>query len=254
MKYCISGRHPLSLLKKVEEIKMEYRDREKILDYVEQIPEKTIILHIPKDTTDLNWNLYKMYSEKINFILEIEDLALVEECKENGIKFYWHYPITSFYELNGIIKLEPSYLFLGAPLCFSLSKVQKLTNIPIRLCANVSYSEYIPRENGICGHWIRPEGISAYERYVAVLEFEAEELQREQILYHVYHDNGEWPGNLNLLLKNFNFNVDNRALPKEIDEFRANCGQRCMENGTCHFCETAVRFAEAIRKKHEGQL
>jgi hypothetical protein len=35
MKYCISGRHPLSLLKKVEEIKMEYRDREKILDYVE---------------------------------------------------------------------------------------------------------------------------------------------------------------------------------------------------------------------------
>ena len=101
MKYCLSGRHPLSLLKKVEEIKMEYRDREKILDYVEQIPEKTIILHIPKDTTDLNWNLYKMYSEKINFILEIEDLALVEECKENGIKFYWHYPITSFYELNG---------------------------------------------------------------------------------------------------------------------------------------------------------
>jgi hypothetical protein len=79
-------------------------------------------------------------------------------------------------------------------------------------------------------------------------------LQREQILYHVYHDNGEWPGNLNLLLKNFNFNVDNRALPKEIDEFRANCGHRCMENGTCHFCETAIRFAEAIRKKHEGQL
>ena len=71
----------------------------------------------------MNWNLYKMYSEKINFILEIEDLALVEECKENGIKFYWHYPITSFYELNGIIKLEPSYLFLGAPLCFNLSKV-----------------------------------------------------------------------------------------------------------------------------------
>ena len=53
-----------------------------------------------------------------------------------------------------------------------------------------------------------------------------------------------------LLFTNFNINVDNRGLPEEIGETRANCGQRCMMFSNCHFCETAMKFSNALRKRH----
>lgn len=250
MKYCLSGRQPISVLKKCDEIKMRYEDRERIIDYIEVLPDKTIILEIPREVRDINWQLYEMYAEKINFILCVHDLSFATLCYEHNMQFYWEYPITSYYELNGVLALNPCYLFLGAPLCFELPKIKSKTDIAIRLCPNIAYNSYIPRENGICGQWIRPEDIKAYEPYVDTFEFAADELQREAVLLHIYKDNGQWPGNLNLLLTNFGFNVDNRGLPEEIGEMRTKCGQRCMSTGTCHFCETAVKFSEALRKKH----
>jgi hypothetical protein len=252
MKYCLSGRQPLSVLKKCDEVKMQYVDKDRILDYIETLSDKMITLDIPAElkAEDLNWTLFKMYSEKVNFALCLHDLSLVNSCKEYKIKFYWAYPITSFFELRGIINLEPCYLFLGAPLCFDLPKIKALTNIPIRLCPNLAYDAYIPRENGIYGSWVRPEDIGVYEKFVDMFEFETDELKREQVLLHIYKDNGNWPGNLNLLFTNFNVNIDNCALPEEVGEVRTSCGQRCMSNGTCTFCLTSVKFADIIRKKH----
>ena len=252
MKYAVSGRQPKSLLKQVDEIKMMYQDREKLIDYVEELNDKTFILEIPKEimSESIEWDLYKAYSEKVNFILCINNLQLAKECKEKGIKFYWAYPVFSWYEFQGLIALEPCYITLGAPLSFNLEKVKKKTNIPLRLCPNLAYDAYIPRENGLYGTWVRPEDIPTYEKYIDVCDFVTDELSKEAVLLHTYKENKAWPGNLYLLLTNFNIHVDNRALPDELGEMRANCGQRCMENGTCHFCETAIKFATAIRHKH----
>lgn len=247
----MSGRQPLSVLKKCDEIKMQYEDKDRIIDYVESLSDKTIILDVPTEVKALNWSLLKAYADKVDFMLCVHDLSYAAVCKENGIKFYWAYPITSYYELRSILKLEPCYLFLGAPLCFDLPKVKSITATPIRLCPNLAYDAYIPREDGICGQWVRPEDTAVYEQYVDAYEFECDELKREQVLLHVYKDNGNWPGNLNLLLTNFGVNVDNRGIPEEIGEIRASCGQRCMTNGTCRFCINAVKFSETLRKHHE---
>ena len=75
--------------------------------------------------------------------------------------------------------------------------------------------------------------------------------ETEKTLLHIYKENEMWPGNLNLLIKGFGINVDNRALPDDIGEIRTKCGQRCMSRGTCNYCNTAILFAEALRKKHE---
>jgi hypothetical protein len=96
--------------------------------------------------------------------------------------------------------------------------------------------------------------VDTYAQFVDAFEFEADELKREQVLLHVYKDNKEWPGNLNLLLTNFGINVDNRGIPEEIGSMRTSCGQRCMTNGTCRFCINAVKFSEALRKQHELAL
>ena len=81
------------------------------------------------------------------------------------------------------------------------------------------------------------------------MEFGDLDLAVERVYVEVYNKQ-KWPGNLNLLLKNLNYNIDNRAIPEEFGAMRVRCGQRCMKNGTCHYCLNAFKFSTALREKH----
>lgn len=254
MKYCVSGRQPRSTLARADEIKMRYADIARVIDNLKDYPDKTIILEIPKDE-EIDWDKIETLNKaEGNFVLALQDLNNAKKCNGNRIKWYWDYPIYTYYELQGIIALRPCYLWLSAPLCFDLTNVRKKTDIPIRLTANLAFNGYIPRENGLCGPWVRPEDVPTYEQWVQCLEFETEELGQERTLLHVYKDNKNWPGNLNLLFTNFNINVDNRAILEDLGERRANCGQICMSTGNCHYCQTTIQFATDVRKLHYDKL
>ena len=120
------ARQPKSVLEQADEIKFLYKDKDRLIDYIEEFSNKTFILIIPKGVkvSDINWELYKTYSEKVNFIFALEDLNLYKACQENNIKFYWNYPIFTWFELDGIIKLNPCYLFINGSLAFNLQKVK----------------------------------------------------------------------------------------------------------------------------------
>ena len=63
MKYCVSSRQPISVLRNADEIKVEYRDRQKMLDFIEDLPDKTYILEIPKGTENIaehNCSIYNI--------------------------------------------------------------------------------------------------------------------------------------------------------------------------------------------------
>ncbi len=250
MRYCMSGRQPLSVLRQADEIKVKFQDIDKIIDYIKEIPDKTIIYEIPKDVIDVDWKLLETYSSQITLVIALYDLKLITKCLEHHLRYYWAYPITSYSELQGILSLNPYYIFLGAPLCFDLEHIHNMTGVYIRLCPNIAYDAYIPRRNGICGQYVRPEDVKYYEPYVNTLEFIADDLEKERTLLHIYNDNKEWPGNLNLLITNLQTNVDNRALPDEFGAMRVRCGQRCMKNSACHYCTNAFKFATQLRTTH----
>lgn len=255
MKYSVQGIQPLDTLQQADQIRMRTRDWGRVIDYIEKMPEKTYILdwtmeELNKD--EIKWELYQAYAEKADIVFCVETISYGQACDEHGLNWYWKYPITTWYDLMGIIELKPSYIFLGAPLSFSLDKVKAITDIPIRLCPNLAYDAYIPRENGICGQWIRPEDQVEYGKYVDVFDFETVDLARERTLLHVYKDNGYWPGNLNLLITNLNVDVDNRTIPDETGAYRTKCEQRCMRNPDgCHFCETAIKFSNVLKEQQQ---
>lgn len=258
MKYCVKGRQSKTVQDKADQIKVRYEDRARLIDYIDESPEKDYILYVPKGETELDWELFKAYNEKVvNFMLCIEDLNLAKECHEQGIDFYWAYPCYTWYDLRGILELKPCYVILGAPLSFSLEKVIKAcgpTGPSIRLCPNLAYDAYIPRESGIYGTWIRPEDVEYYEKYVAVLEFETKELRQEAALLHIYKEEKIWPGNLNLLITNLGYNIDNRSIDEELGQYRMNCGQRCMSGSPCRLCETCFKLGNSIRDLHYKKL
>ena len=251
MKYCLSGRQPLSALRQADEIKMKFEDIDRIIDYIKEFPDKTIIYEIPKDIINVDWKLLETYSQMVTLVIALHDLRLIPKCLEYNLRYYWAYPITSYYELWGVLALNPYYIFLGAPLCFDLEHIHNMTGVYIRMCPNVAYDAYIPRADGICGSWVRPEDVKHYDPYVNTFEFIADNLEKERTLLKIYKDDGMWPDSLNILITNLNVDVDNRAIPDEFGALRVRCNQRCMQQGTCHYCHSAIKFADTVRKKYD---
>lgn len=258
MKYCISGRQPYSVLKQADEIRVKYEDRDRIIDFVEKIPDKTIILDVAE--IDVNFSTWKMYDEKFEggFYIALHLLPFAKQLNEEGIKWYWPYPITSYYELDEIIQLNPSQVVLGPPLSFDLEKVRKKIgdDILIRMTCNCARPAHLIANaglSGIKGQYVRPEDVKVYDQYVNTFEFDGvkDALTKEETLLKIYKDKGEWMGNLNFLITHLNIDVDNRGIMDDFGERRANCGQKCMAGGACVNCDIAFKFAQQLIQIHE---
>ena len=224
---------------------IDYIDINILYDLIELYPQKRFILRIPRGE-EIDWAELRTFNDKCNLALAIEDLHISKQCKHDRFEFFWAYPITSYYELKGVLKLGVTEVLLGAPLYFDLTLLD-LQKVKVRLIANLCYDDYIPREDGICGTYVRPEDVDQYEPYVSTLEFRTDVLTKESTLLDIYKKK-EWPGNLNLLLTNLGCDVDNRGIPDEFADARIQCKQSCMRTGGCHFCETAIKFTKTLSK------
>ena len=244
MKYCLHSRLSNEYLLKANEIKVKYRDNKSVFDLFEKYPEATIILEESLAGEEFNWNDIIKYNKiaQGRFILCLGDIAMATKAKELGIPFYMGYPVKTFYELEGLKNLGVSYVRIDAPIFFSMNKV-KAFGIPVRVAVNIAYVDMLPRDNGVCGLWIRPEDAWMYEEYVDVFEFSGCEISKEEALYRIYAEQKEWPGELQMIISNLNYPGLNRMILPEVTDSRLNCGQRCVQGGACRICYRALDLA-----------
>jgi hypothetical protein len=132
-------------------------------------------------------------------------------------------------------------------LFFDLPNVKKF-DIPLRAVPNVAFEPYIPRENGICGQWIRPEDVEVYEDYIDALEFRFTELPQERALYRIYAEQHRWPGEMSDIITNFGVEAANPVVYEEIAKIRLSCKQKCQSGHPCTLCERSVKFGDLVRK------
>ena len=149
---------------------------------------------------------------------------MIEVAKQYGYKAFWSYPVTSYWELRGLLDLGVCQVLLAAPLYFDLPQVKKACGeVEIRLVVNKCVNGYMKRKNGICGTYVRPEDVELYSEYVDHMEFDTDgNLQKEMALLRVYKE-GHWPGNLNILLTYLGENVDNRGFDEDFAKNRLDC-------------------------------
>ena len=266
MKFMISCRQPLTILKNATEIRVDYKDIDRMRDFVTEdwTCAADVVIYIPKDQL-VNWDDFMQYKDVLNLIIAVEDASLIEEAHAQGYKAFWSYPAATFWELRGLLDLSVDQVLLDAPLYFDLIKAKRICgDVEIRLVVNKCMNNYMKRKNGICGTYVRPEDVEAYEPYVSHMEFNTEGLLQERTLLKVYTEQKHWPGNLNLLLTYLGENVDNRGLSllptDEEDKFyfahrRINCGQRCQEDQSkCNFCVKVFKLMNTIDKKSDQIL
>lgn len=253
MKYCLSARQTKKYLSKADEIAVQARDYRYISDLIIEHPNKTIILDVDRehfeDDNFKNCILEYNQVEEINFVCRIYELNsfIIDFMRLNNIKFYYGYSIDSFYDIQGLIDLGVEYIRIHGALTFNIEALSRF-DCKFRMVPNVAYDAYIPRKDGICGQWVRPEDVQFYENGIYVFEFEDADLEKERTLYNIYAEQKVWNGNLYFLITNLNVHADNRGLPDDFGQIRSNCGQRCMRSGTCHYCNTCFTFEKTIRK------
>lgn len=64
------------------------------------MPEKTYILDLPKEETlNLDLKACQVFAEKVNFMICLHDLRAAKLLAATGLKWYWAYPITTYFEL-----------------------------------------------------------------------------------------------------------------------------------------------------------
>ena len=249
MKYSLPSRVNNRILQKADEIKIEYRDRAIVFEYIEEFPKADIILCIPTNAEEFDIKIIKAYNEKAKdrFYCELEDISLGTLLKQNNIKFFWKYPVTTFYDLRALKEFGVSQVLIGAPLFFSMDRIKKF-NIPIRIIPNTCFETNIPRENGVCGTWVRPQDTYLYEDYVYMFEFKAEHLKQYTTLYEIYAEKQEYIHNMNILFPGFNYSILAISIPTELPESRLNCGQVCAE-GRCALCTKAFTLGNLIQDR-----
>lgn len=243
MKYCLNSRQEAAYLQKADEIKVEFRDRDIISDLIEKYPGKDIILMCYyNEITDWKkieqWNILS----RQHFIMCLSSISDAQECKARNIPFYFGYPVKTYYELRAMKDLGVRYVRLGEPLFFEMDMVRSI-GVPVRAIPNIAYIDGFPRKDGVCGTWIRPEDLYLYDDYVETIEFEDTDVKREQALYRIYAEQKNWPGDLNLIITNLQYEGLNRIIVPDMAEKRLNCGQRCQKTSNCKLCYRALSLA-----------
>ena len=264
MKFALHARCEKSMLKQADEIIVQYREKERILDYPEEYPEASVVIQcyeVEPDKVDFNWLAAMAPSFPKGFCVGFLTESLLNTARELGIPAYLLRYINTYAELNELYRIGVSYVLLGQPLFSSLDKVKKF-NIPIRWTPNVVNNSNFDLTHLSHGSWIRPEDLHLYDIIDGcVAEFPgARDYKAEQAFFKVYKK-GSWPQDLGYLLLEFKgFNVNNYLLgtDEKFGEMRLNCRQRCEEepgSEGCHYCETMFKLSnpDFIKKAKESQ-
>ena len=250
MRFCVSCRQPLAVRKQADELKVEWKDKAFIDNYLDNKGNHTIILEIPKDA-EIDWDYLSMWHEKLDgkLILCLESLwhSTPKEAINRGIEFYWKYPVSSKYELNAVKRLGVCQVIVGIPLIFDIKSIK----FPIRLIPNATMMDYLPNDDLAAAGWIRPESLALYEEYAESCEFFHNDLPQEATLMNIYK-RGSWKDDLTFLFVGqvSGKHIYNQYLPESFGKMRMSCKHRCQEN-LCSTCYSSIRLAEmkqGIRK------
>ena len=122
MNFCLSYNQSPIYLKKADEIKIPWTQRNKINHFIEIYPNAIIILQHLFSGKPIDWDeCEKIFDENDGSLVLC--LGNVRDCLtayEKDLPFYYGFPINSYDELESIAQFDPYYVIPGPPLFFNL--------------------------------------------------------------------------------------------------------------------------------------
>ena len=199
-----------------------------------------------KRAKDINPNIHiviKPYLENIQIL------------KNLNISFYFpfNFAATNFRELEALIEMGVSDVYIADDLCYQLEKVHNIchtNNVQLRLLLDRVNSFKENANNDPKAPYFVPEVIEELAKYVDIFEFsENTSKARLNTLYRIWFEKKEWRDSLNYLYPLLEIFIPNQYLLPYFIAYRMNCGYKCAEGSVCKKCVQFLEIAQILYKK-----
>lgn len=239
----------------VDELKIEYRPADRTLkDFLQKYSNKSIIIEIKEELTDLDVQIFKGLYDKyknIKLIIDFDNKENLTKVQENEIPFFFGNFVTTIDQLNGLIPYHPTDMYICEELGFSLDRVSTLlhaNNIKVRVFPNICQSSFYETPS-LKQFFIRPDDIDIYSVFVDVFEIISDQA-RQQVLLKIYKQQ-KWLGKIKEVIPTFDNDLDNKFVLRSFGAIRSKCGKRCMYNPeVCNICDRFVETAQSLKDNH----
>lgn len=236
-------------LQKADEIKLPYKERKKAVDLYEKYDKQINIFMESNDKIDIEDLKEINILCKGNLIIGCLNGEEMRQARSADLRFYFYRAINSYAILHDAIAEGVEQVILDSPL-FNDLKFIKDMGVKIRAVANIASFESSLTTSHPNGCYIRPEDVKIYEPYIDIIEFVPTTEEFEKTCYRLYAEEGEWSGDLSMLVLNLNISATNRMIPPALAEHRLDCRQACMRGSSCRLCERTFKLAtpEALKE------
>ena len=254
--FCLNYYSYKEYLNDVEQLKIHFNPTDKTLgDFLKKYKDKSIVIDITKVFNQIDAKILSQYSKQINnfkVILDYNNKEIFQLVQKYKIPFFFTNFATSIDQVRGLMKYNPTDIYICQDLGFKLNKVSKLlhdNNIKVRVFPNICQSSFSAETASIKTFFIRPEDIPTYQNYVDVFQIISDQ-SRQRVLYKIYK-NHKWLGPLEEIIPTFKDYLDNRYLLKSFGQIRSRCGKRCMyDQNSCKVCERFQQLSNTFEAFH----
>lgn len=174
-----------------------------------------------------------------------------KRVQDSKIPFFFSNFVTTIDQMHGLIKYNPTDMYICEELGFFLDKVSKIlhdNNIKVRVLPNICQSSF-PNTPSLKTFFIRPEDINIYSTFVDVFELVSDQ-ERQAVLLKIYQQ-GKWLGKIKEVIPSFKDDLDNRYILNTFGMIRSKCGKRCMYRlGSCNICDHFLNVAESLKNNN----
>ena len=255
MKYCVRYNRDFRYLKEVDEVIIEYKNKDgELIRFMETIPEQQrIIVKITDKKLDINENISILAAAaklhpNMAVLLPTADAAFAETLKNENLSFFFDKFVNEWDVFMSYMELGISDIYIVNELAFEISEVSRICkehNVRIRTFPNVAQmSNTAENLNKLKAFYIRPEDVATYEPYVDVCEFFGP-IDRQSVLYEIYK-NEKWMGDLEELIIGLNYSIPNQSIIPSFGEQRLNCRKDCYR-GKCIVCDKIASIANTLK-------
>lgn len=240
MKYSLSYRVSPKYLAKADEIRIPHKAIERIGEFAEKYPNADLLLEADFTIPTEQELQTAATLARGRIKARITNLETADYYKSFNIPYIWSFSPKDLYELDaaytsGVCEIQINSIFF-----FQMGKQYRL---PLRFNpTEAASSAILPNVNTIVSPYMRPEDQEMYEDRIDLLELSAETPEKEEALFRIYAEDGEWPGRLDFIIP-VETDAVNRMIPPEFALVRYDCALGCLRGTHCHLCEKYFKMA-----------
>ena len=250
--FCLNFYPSQKYIQKAQEFKIKYRPADRTLeDFLSMYIDKSIVIDVSESFEDIDAALLKgLYNKykNIKIIFNFNNKEHLSRAIESQIPYFFTNPVTTIDQLYGLMKYNPTDMYICEQLGFSLDKISKIlhdNNIKVRVFPNICQSSFSETPS-MKTFFIRPEDISIYSNFVDVFEL-VSDIERQQILFKIYKQE-KWAGKIQEIIPTFKDELDSRYILNTFGAIRCMCGKRCLyKPGSCGICDRFIEVADTFK-------